>query len=81
MRRFDHANRRWKTGQMSEPAMPATGLRMPMSTSEVAGMFSEVFAKSIAVDVIVVKPVPTMSAKPNEKASGRQTVREEEPGR
>lgn len=36
--------------------MPARGVMIPITTSEVAGMFREVFAKSIAVDVIVVNP-------------------------
>lgn len=55
-RKLDHPRERWIRGQTSEPPIPAILLVMPMTTSDVAGIFRDVFAKSMAVDVIVVKP-------------------------
>ena len=53
---FDQPARRWIAGHASEPAMPAAGVSAPMTMSDDAGMCRLVFAKSSAVDVIVVNP-------------------------
>ena len=55
--RFDQFRARWILGQMSEPAIPEMGVRIPMRIKEEGGMESEVLAKRRAVDVIVVKPI------------------------
>ena len=55
-RRFDHAKRRWSAGNTSEPRIPEAGVIAPISTSDEASMCSVVLPKSIAVEVMVVKP-------------------------
>ena len=43
-------------------SIAARMLMMPMTTSDVAGMLSDVLAKSIAVEVMVVKPMGNKSS-------------------
>jgi hypothetical protein len=50
-------NLRWRTGDTREPIIPESGVIAPMRTREEACMCRVVFPNSIAVDVIVVKPV------------------------
>ena len=56
IRRFDHAKRRCSAGNTNEPRIPEAGVIAPISTSDETFMCSVVLPKSIAVEVMVVKP-------------------------
>ncbi|KAK7682002.1 hypothetical protein QCA50_014966 [Cerrena zonata] len=52
----DHPNRLWIIGQTILPAIPAEGTTTPIMMSDDGGIWSTVFPKRTAVEVMVVKP-------------------------
>ncbi len=55
--RLDHPNLRCRLGQSSDPMIPDVGVSTPIRISADGDMWSVVLPNSMAVDVIVVKPV------------------------